>query len=64
MGITKAILEWCEDLYDDAVREDNGWKAFLSGAVEGLVDNAIIWYIPLLIACCVNAANVKADEET
>lgn len=63
MGITKAILRWTEELFDDAVYEDNSLKAFLSGAVEGLVDNAVVWYIPLLIACCVYSANAEANKE-
>ena len=53
MGITKKILNWCDGTMQDAYMEENTGKAmgkaFLSGAVEGFVDAAVICYIPAVI---------------
>lgn len=50
MGVTRKIINWCDNKYDEAVREDSGRKAFISGVVEGFVDGAIVLYIPVCIA--------------
>lgn len=51
MDVTRRLINWCDKKYDEAVREDNGCKAFASGAVEGFMNAAIVLYIPLLICC-------------
>lgn len=51
MGITRKIIDWCDDKYTEAVREDSGKKAFASGFVEGLVDGVVLFHIPVTVAC-------------
>ena len=55
MGIMRRVIDWCDDKMHDAYMEDNDrkacGKAFVSGAVEGFCDAAIIMYVPLVIGC-------------
>lgn len=50
-SVTRKLINWCDTKFDEAVREDSGHKAFMSGAVEGAMDAAIIMYVPVTIAC-------------
>lgn len=49
-GVTRKLTNWCDTKFDEAVKEDCGRKAFMSGVVEGFMDAAIIMYIPVTIA--------------
>ena len=51
MGITRKIIGWCDKKFAESLAEDNVKKVFLSGFVEGLVDGAVLMYIPVTIAC-------------
>ena len=55
MNVTRALINWCDTKFKEAVHEKDGRKAdakaFASGAVEGFMDAAIIMYVPVLIAC-------------
>lgn len=55
MRITRSLIDWCDAKFGEALREEDerkgNQKAFLSGAVEGFADAAIIMYIPVLISC-------------
>lgn len=55
MGITRKLINWCDVKFEESLHEEdvrNGAKkAFISGAVEGLMDAAVIMYIPVTIAC-------------
>ena len=57
MSITRQVLKWCDKTFEEALCEEDDRKgmrkAFASGAVEGVIDGAIIMYIPMLIACYV-----------
>lgn len=57
MGIARGLINWCDNKFKEALREEDerkaGGKAFASGAVEGFMDAAIVMYIPVLIACCI-----------
>lgn len=59
MGITRRLIKWCDDKFEDAIHEENDVKgmaqAGVSGAVEGFMDAAITMYIPLFIMCCICA---------
>lgn len=52
--ITRGLIEWCDKTFKDALYEENerkaDTKAFVSGAVEGFADAAIMFYLPTLIA--------------
>ena len=65
MGVTRALINWCDTKFDEALREENDrkadTKAFVSGAVEGFADAAILMYIPVLVACYVYKA--KLDKK-
>lgn len=50
-GVTRKLIDWCDTKFDEAVKEDCGRKAFMSGAVEGFMDAAIVMYVPVTIAC-------------
>lgn len=49
MGVTRKVINWCDRKYAEAVQEDSGRKAFVSGVVEGFIDAAIVLYIPVCI---------------
>lgn len=51
MGVTRRLIDWCDKKYNEAIREDDGRKAFASGAVEGFMDAAIVLYVPIAICC-------------
>ena len=51
MGITRKIIGWCDKKFTESLAEGNDKKAFASGFVEGLVDGAVLMYIPVTIAC-------------
>ena len=51
MGITRKIIGWCDKKFAEALAEGNDKKAFSSGFVEGLVDGAVLMYVPVTIAC-------------
>lgn len=57
MGITRKLIDWCDKQFNDALDEVDDrkatHKAMSSGFVEGLVDGAVVMYIPVLIACFV-----------
>ena len=65
MGVARGLIKWCDKTFKDALHEEDErkayGKAFASGAVEGIMDAAIVMYIPVLIACCVwkDKANKK-----
>lgn len=50
-SVTRKLINWCDTKFDEAVREDSGRKAFMSGVVEGAMDAAVVMYIPVTIAC-------------
>ena len=52
-SIVKRLLDWNEEKIDEIdVTEDKHpyLKAWGHGAIDGFVDAAVIWYIPVLIA--------------
>lgn len=55
MGITRRLIDWCDDKFSEALVEQDerkaSRKAFASGIVEGFMDGAIIMYVPVVIAC-------------
>jgi hypothetical protein len=57
MGVARQLIKWCDKKFNDALHEEDDrkgmQKAFASGAVEGIMDAAIVMYIPVLIACFV-----------
>lgn len=57
MGVTRRLIDWCDKTFNEALHEEDerkaSGKAFASGVVEGLVDGAVIMYVPVLIACYV-----------
>lgn len=61
--IARSIIEWCDNKLNEALHEEDERKgmskAALSGAVEGLIDAAIIWYVPLTVACFIYQAKLK-----
>jgi hypothetical protein len=63
MGIMRNIIEWCDNKMNQAYEEDDErrayGKAFLSGAVEGACDAAVLMYVPVLIACYVYKAKLE-----
>ena len=50
MSVTRAIINWCDKKYEEAVDEGNGTKAFVAGVVEGFVDGSVLFYVPACIA--------------
>lgn len=60
-SITRQIIDWCDTKFDESIRENNCRKAFMSGAVEGFVDMAIVMYLPVTIACYI--WKVKATKK-
>lgn len=52
-GLNRTILNWCDKTFEKALEEDNQKKVVLSGFVEGVIDGALIMYIPVTIACFV-----------
>lgn len=57
MGITRAMLARCDELFVESLREPDERKsmrkASASGFVEGLIDGAVVMYPIVLVACCV-----------
>ena len=57
MGVTRKLINWCDNKFEEALyEEDNreaGKKAFVSGFVEGFADAAIVLYVPVVIACSI-----------
>lgn len=52
-GMTRKLIDWCDNKFEEAVREDNNCKAAMSGAVEGLMDGAVIMFVPVTISCLI-----------
>ena len=50
MGVTRRLLEISDRKYKEALVENKGGKAFLSGAIEGFMDAAIVMYVPICAA--------------
>lgn len=50
-NVTRKLIDWSDKKYDEAIREDKGYKAFVSGMAEGFTDAAIVLYVPVVIAC-------------
>lgn len=65
MGVTRQLIKWCDNTFEDSLHENDERKsmrkATASGFVEGLVDGAVVMYIPVLIACYVYKA--KAEKK-
>ena len=57
MNVTRVLINWCDKRFNDALDEEDerkaNVKAFTSGAVEGFMDAAIVWFVPVLISCFV-----------
>ena len=55
MRVARTLINWCDKTLKEALNEQDdrkgNAKAFLSGAVEGFVDAAIVLYIPVTVAC-------------
>lgn len=55
MSVARALINWCDTKFNEALHEEDDHKAdrkaFASGVVEGFVDAAIVMYVPVLIAC-------------
>ena len=54
MSLVKNLLDWNERKLEeiDVINDKHPYlKAFGLGAIDGLVDGAVIAYIPLLIGC-------------
>lgn len=56
MGISKAILKWTDKEMDKVMDDDNQKRACLKalglGAIEGIIDGAVLAY-PILVAGCI-----------
>lgn len=50
-SVTRKLIDWCDTKFEEAVRDNSGRKAFMSGAIEGAMDAAVIMYVPLVIGC-------------
>lgn len=50
MGIARKMLEMSDRKYKEACNENKASKAFMSGAIEGFMDAAIVLYVPLCAA--------------
>ena len=65
MGVTRKIINWCDNKFNEATNEPNEAKAykkaFVSGAVEGFMDAAVVLYIPVVVACYIWKA--KAEKK-
>lgn len=51
-SMVKKVLDWNEKKIDeiDVTKDKHPYlKAWGHGAIEGFVDSAVIWYIPLLM---------------
>ena len=57
LNITRTIMDWCDTKFEEALHEEDerkaNRKAFVSGAVEGFMDAAVLMYVPVVIACYV-----------
>lgn len=55
MNVTRKLIEWCDTKFNEALHEEDDCranaKAFASGAIEGLMDAAVVMYLPLLVGC-------------
>ena len=55
MGVARALINWCDAKFKEALNEEDNRKAnvkvFASGTVEGFIDAAIVMYVPVLITC-------------
>lgn len=51
-SIVKKVLDWNEKKFEelDESRKSDMIKAFGRGALDGLVDAAVFWFIPTLLA--------------
>lgn len=65
MGVMRSIVNWCDNKFNEAIEETDERvayrKAFVSGALEGACDAAVIMYVPVLIACYIYKA--KLDKK-
>ena len=63
MAVTRALIDWCDEKFKEALHEEDerkaNTKAFVSGCVEGFMDAAVMMYIPVLIACYVYKAKAS-----
>ena len=63
MGVTRRLLEISDRKYKEALVEHKGSKAFLSGAIEGFMDAAIVMYVPICaVVWIVNIKNAKKKK--
>lgn len=49
-NVARKLIDWSDKKYDEAIREDKGYKAFISGMAEGFADASIVLYVPVVIA--------------
>lgn len=62
-GLTRTLIDWCDTKFEEALHEEDDRKAyrksFVSGAVEGFMDAAILMYVPVVIGCYVYKAKLN-----
>lgn len=67
MGSTKKVLNWTdkkfEEIVDNPDEKHPNLKAFGLGAIEGVIDGAVIAYPILLVGCFVAAKKLKKLKE-
>lgn len=51
-SILKKVDKNIEEVYENPTAKHAGVKAFVSGAMEGMVDGAVIMYPILVASCC------------
>ena len=62
MGIARKVIGWADKNMENIEDSKHPYiKAFCMGAVEGLIDGAIIAY-PILMAACI-AAGKKLEQK-
>ncbi len=63
LNVTRKLIGWCDTKFDEALHEEDNRKgarkAFVSGAVEGFMDTAILMYVPLVISGYIYKAKLK-----
>lgn len=50
--LVKKLMEKSEDLFDEAISEDSVSKAFISGAIEGYIEAAVLCLPVLFVGVC------------
>ena len=61
MGVTRRLVEISDRKYKEALVENKGGKAVLSGAIEGFMDAAIVMYVPICAAVWI--AGIKSAKK-